>query len=389
MRPTIDAGIKSLYLSRMQQDDLEIFLVTVPGLEGALFSEAKENGFKNPELEKGGVTIRGSWQEVWRANLVMRGASHVLVRLGNFRAVHLAKLDKHARKFPWADTLRPDVPVRVEVTCRKSRIYHHKAAAERFENAIKEEFGATIDKDSDVCIKVRILDDKCTVSVDTSGEPLHKRGHKEAVNKAPMRENIAALLLKECGYKGTEPIMDPMCGSGTFVIEAAEIAAGLLPGRTRSFAFEKLATFNTEKWQKLKTVSEPKTPSTQFFGFDRDAGAVKMSTANAERAGVESFTNFDKNSISNIAVPDGLAGLVIINPPYGVRIGEIKKLTSLYQSIGRTLRANFAGWRVGIATNSDQLAKATGLRFTKKTTSFSHGGIHVKLYKTTPLPKNL
>lgn len=372
----------------MQNNDLEIFLVTVPGLEGALFSEAKENGFKKPEREKGGVTVRGSWQDVWRANLMMRGASHVLVRLGNFRAIHLAKLDKHARKFPWRDTLRPDVPVRVEVTCRKSRIYHHKAAAERFENALREEFGATISKEADVCIKVRISDDMCTISVDTSGEPLHKRGHKEAVNKAPMRENLAALLLKECGYKGTEPVLDPMCGSGTFVIEAAEIAAGLQPGRTRSFAFEQLVTFDADKWQQLKEAHKSEAPSIQFYGFDRDAGAVKMSAANAERASVSDVTAFEKQTISNIIAPDGPTGLVIINPPYGVRIGEIKKLTSLYQSLGQKLKASFAGWRVGIATNSEQLAKATGLRFSGNPTSFSHGGIHVKLYKTAALRKN-
>ncbi len=371
----------------MQNNNLEIFLVTVPGLEGALLSEAKDNSFKKPELEKGGVTVHGSWHDVWRANLMMRGASHVLVRLGNFRAIHLAKLDKHARKFPWADTLCPDVPIRVEVTCRKSRIYHHKAAAERFENALREEFGATISKEADVCIKVRILDDMCTVSVDTSGEPLHKRGHKEAVNKAPMRENLAALLLKECRYKGTEPVLDPMCGSGTFVIEAAEIAAGLQPGRTRSFAFEQLITFDADKWQQLKEAHKIEAPSIQFYGFDRDAGAVKMSAANAERASVSDVTAFEQQSISNIIAPDGPAGLVIINPPYGVRIGEIKKLTSLYQSLGQTLKAGFDGWRVGIATNSEQLAKATGLRFSGNPTSFSHGGIHVKLYKTAALRK--
>lgn len=369
----------------MTEEELEIFLVTVPGLEPALLAEATEIGFKAPTLDKGGVTVRGTWQDAWRANLAMRGASHVLVRLHSFRALHLAQLDKRARKFPWATILRPDVPVRVEATCRKSRIYHHKAAAQRVEKAIQDALGVPLTKDADVCIKVRILDDMCTISVDTSGDALHKRGHKEAVNKAPMRENLAALLLRTCGFDGKEPVVDPMCGSGTFVLEAAEIAAGLHPGRSRGFAFERLTTFKADKWQTLKTQTDMLTPVVSFYGFDRDGGAINMSKANAKRAGVESISEFQKQSISDLAAPDGPAGLVIINPPYGTRIGDVKRLQTLYQTLGKVLKTGFQGWRVGLITNSDKLAKATGLPFKGKPVSFSHGGIHVKIFSTRAL----
>ncbi len=362
--------------------DLEIFLSTVPGLENALLAEALEKNFTNAEKTKGGVTVSGDWPEIWRANLMMRGASKVLVRLGSFKVQHLAKLDKQARKFPWGDTLRPDVPVRVEVSTKKSRIYHSRAAAERFETAIREELGAEISPDADLCIKIRIVNDICTISLDTSGEGLHKRGHKEAVNKAPMRENLAALLLRECGYEGTEPVVDPMCGSGTFVIEAAEIAASLTPGRTRNFAFEKLASFNQEAWEALKAQNTAEETSMHFYGFDRDSGAVKMSAANAKRAGVEGLTVFTKQAISELTPPDGPKGLVIINPPYGARIGDVKKLKPLYETLGKTLKAGFRGWRIGLVTNNDDLAKACGLPFRKKKTAFSHGGIPVKLYST-------
>lgn len=367
-------------------DDLEIFLTTVPGLETILIEEAREKGFNRGNLEVGGVTVRGSWNDVWRANLELRGASRVLVRLGTFTALHLAQLDKRARKFPWADFLRPDIPVRVDVTCKKSRIYHDKAAAERIETAIKEELGADISSDAAICIKARFVKDVCTVSVDTSGEALHKRDHKEAVSKAPMRENIAALLLRKCGYDGNEPVVDPMCGSGTFPIEAAEIAAGLLPGRSRAFAFEQLVGFDEIEWQQLKTKGIEGSDTIRFYGFDRDGGAIRMSKANAERAGTQSSTEFSTQSVSNLVTPAGPKGLVIINPPYGVRIGEMKRLTNLYQSLGQTLSSGFSGWRIGLVTNSDTLAKATGLKFQKKKTSFSHGGLPVKLYKTAPLP---
>ncbi len=141
------------------------------------------------------MIVRGRWLDVWRANLEIRGASKVFVRIGAFRVLHLAQLDKRwARRFPWAETLRRDVPLRIDVTCRKSRIYHAGAAAQRIATAIREELGAPVTPDADLCIKARIEDDLCTFSIDSSGELLHKRGHKQAIGKAPMRETMAALF---------------------------------------------------------------------------------------------------------------------------------------------------------------------------------------------------
>lgn len=365
---------------------LDIFLVTAPGLEDLLAREATEKGFRAPKVEPGGVTVKGGWAEVWRANLELRGASRVLVRLGAFRAMHLAQLDKRARKFPWNAVLRPDVPVRVEATCRKSKIYHHGAAAQRIARALAEELGAPVTKDAAVVIKARILDDLCTISLDTSGDALHKRGHKEAVNKAPMRENLGAMILKYCGYEGREPVLDPMCGSGTFVIEAAEIAAGLVPGRTRAFAFEHLATFDEGAWQAMREVSQPHAPEFRFYGYDRDGGAVRMAADNARRAGVGDWVEFHQSPVGQLQAPDGPAGLIIANPPYGARIGKAKPLQSLYQALGARAMADFSGWRVGVVTNADNLAKATGLPFVSQSAPISHGGISVKIHLTAPLP---
>ncbi|WP_391345773.1 class I SAM-dependent RNA methyltransferase [Azospirillum sp. A23] len=380
----------------------EIFLVAAPGLEPVLCAEASDRGFTNPTMVKGGVTVTGGWPEVWRANLELRGATRVLARIASFRALHLAQLDKRARRVPWAEILRADVPVRVEASCKASRIYHASAAAQRIERAIAEELGAPIvkaapkktgkpaDRDAPeedtraVQIKARIDDDLCTISVDSSGESLHKRGHKEAVNKAPMRETLAALFLRQCGYDGREPVpvVDPMCGSGTFVIEAAEIAAGLKPGRSRSFAFEQLANFDPARWQGLRGNATVTPPPVRFYGSDRDAGAVNMSRANAERAGVGAWTDFAHHAISDLTPPEGPPGLVIVNPPYGARIGEGKSLIPLYHAMGQTLKTRFTGWRVGIITNEAALAKATELPFQEGGVSVSNGGIRVTLYQT-------
>ena len=361
---------------------LDIFLICPPGLEPLLAQEAAEAGFAPAKAVAGGVEISGGWPEVWRANLMLRGAVRVLVRIGEFRAFHLAQLDKRARKFPWAEVLCPDVPLRVEVTTNKrSKIYHAKAATERIERAISEELGATISKEAALVLKARFDDNLVTFSIDSSGESLHKRGFKAAVNKAPMRENLAAMFLRDCGYDGSQPVLDPMCGSGTFVIEAAERALGLAPGRARNFAFEQLASFDAEAWNAMRDGVEPKETTLKFYGSDRDQGAVTMSQRNAEAAGVQDITEFSCTPISALKAPDGPKGLVIINPPYGARIGNKKPLYALHASLGEVLKREFKGWRVGLVTSEPGLAKTTGLKLTAGP-YVPHGGLKVRLYQT-------
>ncbi len=356
---------------------MEVFLVTAPGLEQILAAEARDLGFAVQATQPGGVTLAGDIESLMKANLMLRGATRVLLRLASFRVMHLAQLDKRARKLPWADWLRPDVPVRVDAVCRKSRIYHNKAAAQRIERAITEVLGANIAQDAAVTLKVRIEDDLCTISVDTSGESLHKRGLKQQVNKAPMRETLASLFLRACGYDGTQPVYDPMCGSGTFPIEAAEIALGLMPGRARGFAFENLALADQPRPQPV----EPKASDLRFFGSDRDTGAIGMSKANAERAGVADHTTFEAKPISDIRPPCAGPGLVIVNPPYGGRVGNKKPLFGLYAALGARLKAEFAGWRIGLVTSDNGLAKATALPWEAPGPIVDHGGIKVRLWQ--------
>ena len=363
-----------------------IFLVCPPGLEPQLAEEATEAGFDGVAVAPGGVTIAGGWPQVWRANLDLRGAVRVLAGIGGFRAFHLAQLDKRARKFPWSDVLRPDVPVAVEVaTNRKSKIYHAGAAVQRIETAIAEELGAPIGPGG-VTVRARIDDNFVSLSVDASGESLYKRGHKVAVGKAPMRETMAAMFLRACGYRGTEPVLDPMCGSGSFVIEAAEIAAGLRPGRARGFAFERLAIFDAGAWADTRARPDRPWPDLAFHGSDRDAGAFAAARANAERAGVGGLVHFEKAAVSEIEPPPGPPGLVIANPPYGGRIGDRKKLYPLYAALGHALQQRFAGWRVGIVTTEAGLAGAMQLPFAPPGPPVPHGGLKVRLWQTGTLP---
>jgi putative N6-adenine-specific DNA methylase len=362
----------------------EIFLVTVPGLESVLCEEALERGFAGAVAVPGGVTFQGGWPDVWRANLVLRGATRVLARIGGFLAFHLAQLDKRSRKFPFGELLRKDIPLRVQVTTKASKIYHAGAATQRIETALTDTHGLTLDPEATLVLKVRIDDNNVLFSLDTSGESLHKRGHKEAVGKAPMRETLAALMLRQAGYTGAEPVVDPMCGSGTFVIEAAEIAAGFLPGRTRHFAFQDLGNYDADVFEAMKETTTT-TPTSRYYGSDRDAGAIRMAKANADRAGVGTFTQFVNHAAGELTPPDGPKGLVIVNPPYGARIGNKNLLYPLYGTLGQTLLTRFKGWRVALVTSEPALAKATKLPWKPQGPAIAHGGMKVWLWQTPPL----
>lgn len=362
----------------------EIFLQATPGLEVALRDEALAVGFRKAKATAGGVRFRGRWSDVWRANLMLRGASRVLVRIAGFQAIHLTQLEKLAGEIPWNRYLRSGIPVRVEVSTRRSKIYHAGAAQERMERALVA-CGFAVDQEAEISVRLRIEENQCVVSLDSSGELLHKRGYKSAVGKAPMRETLAALFLRAAGFDGKEPVLDPMCGSGTFVIEAAEMAMGLAPGRARSFAFEKLATFDADAWGEIVSKTVSNKAESSYFGSDRNAGAIEAAEANAERAGVSDCTHFSVGSVSDLQRPEGPAGLVIANPPYGTRIGDRRGLQALHGALGKTLKERFGGWRVAIVTTEESLARATGLPFQPPGPLVAHGGLKVRLYQTNPL----
>lgn len=365
---------------------LEYFCVTAPGLETALADELADLGFQDAQCESGGVTVHGDWPSVWRAHLQLGGATRILVRLAAFPAHHLAQLHKRAQKIDWSAVLPADQPVRVDASCRGSRIYHSGAAAQRIEAAITDRLGTVISEDAELRIQARIDNNICTLSLNASGEPLHRRGWKQAVAKAPLRETLAALFLRQCGYRGTEPLVDPMCGSGTFPIEAAGLALGLGPGRLRRYAFEALPGFDPETFAALQDEARARRDTAvRIYGFDRDPGAVRMSQENAARAGVAEQLEVRRQAVDVLVPPEPGPGLVMVNPPYGARIGDKGALRRLYRTLGQRLMGQFTGWRVGLVTSEDTLARATGLPWAHIGPRIDHGGLKVRLYQSAAL----
>ena len=365
----------------MKPEKFEIFIACVPGLEHELLSEIKKNDFKKAKLMVGGASLLGDWRDVWRANFYLRGATKVLVRFASFRAIHLSQLDKRSRKLEWGKLLNFKKPFKVETVCHKSKIYHSKAASQRISKAISNKIDATEDPNSGIIIKTRISSDICTISLDSSGEGLHKRGYKIATGKAPIRETLAALFLQKMKFDGSQVVYDPMCGSGTIVIEAAEIALGLPAGRNRTFAFMELPSFQKDQYEELTQVNQKKI-NLKFYGSDRDNGAILSSIKNSKKAGVEKFCQFKTISVSAAIPPTQEPGIVLVNPPYGKRVGNRKNLFALYRSLGQTLSEKFVDWQIGIITSDPGLAIATGLKFLDISSPVDNGGIKVQLYET-------
>jgi putative N6-adenine-specific DNA methylase len=262
-------------------------------------------------------------------------------------------------------------------------LYHSDAVAERVKGAIEDHFHKPpriAVKDEKVqLILVRLVNDLCTISIDSSGELLHRRGYRQAVAKAPLRETLAAGLLLASGWKPGIPLIDPFCGSGTIPIEAAMIARGIAPGINRSFAFQKWSGFKVEAYNAmLNTVRKNiKTSQTPIYASDRDQGAVEMATANAARTGVHQDIHFACHALSNLHAQPG-PGWIITNPPYGVRVSSAKDLRNLYASLGNLLRTDFQGWQLALLCSDAKLVAALELGKPGSTISLLNGGIPVK-----------
>jgi putative N6-adenine-specific DNA methylase len=320
------------------------------------------------------VSFDGDLQAVYRANLHLRTASRLLARLGEFRATSFAELRKKAGLLGWEAFLAPGQPAALHVTCRKSKLYHSEAVAERVAGAIGDRLGkpaplhkAAADEDSPAggepaqLVIVRFLNDICTISVDSSGALLHRRGYRLATAKAPLRATLAAGLLAASGWDRAAPLLDPFCGSGTIPIEAALMAAGIPPGWKRRFAFMDWPGFDARAWQALLGEVRPRLAGVQILASDRDAGAAAMAQANAERAGVAGMIAFSQRAVSAIEPPAG-PGWVVTNPPYGLRVSGGKDLRNLYAQFGNVLRARCPGWQTAILCSDVRLLGQTGVK---------------------------
>lgn len=344
--------------------------------------------FVKPRLEKGGVAFEGGLAELYRANLYVRTASRILLRLADFRAIGFSELRKKASRVAWEQYLSPGQPVNLRVSCHKSRLYHSTAVAERVAAAIGDRLGVLPplvsfkDEDEEQApaqvILVRLLHDQCTLSVDTSGELLHRRGYRQAVAKAPLRETLAAGLLLLSEWDRQNALLDPFCGSGTIPIEAALLARRLPPGLNRSFAFMNWQGFDEDLWETIRQQARQQMRSDcpPIFASDRDAGAVEMAQANAARAGVLDAIEFSCQAVSAIE-PRG-KGWVVTNPPYGLRVSSNKDLRNLYAQLGNVLREKCPGWQAAILSGDPALLHQTRLNL-DTSISLVNGGIPVRL----------
>jgi len=393
----------------------ELFASTAPGLESIAAGELKALRLRGLQ-DIGGVGFGGDLDRLYEANLWLRTASRVVVRLGRFHANTFYELERRARKLPWEDFLPASGPVRLRVTCRKSKLYHSDAVAERVLAAISRsvsrsvevsnegfndgrgyadraeeaehadetdngEIDSGIEGQAAQLFIVRIIHDQVEVSADSSGELLHRRGYRQEVAKAPLRETLAAAMVLASGWRRGEPLLDSMCGSGTIPIEAALIARGVAPGLQRKFQFMSWPSFDERLWNEIleKARSSVRDSSESIRGSDRDAGAIQAAARNAERAGVADTIQFSVEAISeSLGELDDVAngvGWILTNPPYGIRIGESDDLRNLYARLGTALRAK-RGWRVGILTSDSALVRQTRLPLVPRF-STQNGGIPV------------
>ncbi len=357
-----------------------MFASAAPGLEPIVAAELESLGLGGRSVE-GGVEFEGGAPEMFAANLWLRAASRVLTRAAEFHASSFHELERRANQVPWENWISRGGAIRFRVTCRKSRLYHSDAVAERLTTAAVKHAGAVpAEGDAGQLFVVRIVHDECTIRADSSGELLHRRGYRQAVAKAPLRETLGAAMLLASEWDGRSPLVDPFCGSGTIAIEGAMIARRMAPGARRSFAFERWPSHDAAKWRSVADrARESELPSapTRIIASDRDEGAVRSSIENAQRAGVDADVEAIVRPVSAME-PPAKHGCIVTNPPYGVRIGERRELRNLYAAFGNALRQKASGYHVALLSADPSLESQVGIDF-EEVLRTTNGGVAVRL----------
>lgn len=369
-----------------------LFAACLPGLEPLLVAELTELGVSDARAEAGGVTFTGDARTLYRANLELGLASHVLVRVARVRAKHFAELVRKVSQVPWEMWLAAGAPIAVKVTARRSKLMHTGAIEERIRLGIAERLGqtppdASEEDASTLSLHARMLNDVCQLSLDTSGVPLHRRGYRLATGKAPLREDLARALLYAARWDPDTSLLDPMMGSGTIVIEAALRARRLPPGRLRGFAFEHLVGFDAALWDEVQRSAMARARErvvAPIFGSDRNEGAVKAARDNAARAGVAEDLQLACAPLSSAPwerAALGPRGALLTNPPHGRRIGDPQQLKALHQRLGQLAQALPEGWSTALITSDRRLAFASGLAL-RTFALVDQGGTKVRLLTT-------
>ncbi len=334
----------------------------------------------------GGVAFSGDWSTCYAVNLWSRIASRVLWKVSQFDYRDEKDLYEAARALDWRQYFPVERTLRVNVTAQKSPLKSLEFATLRIKDAVCDRFrdalGRRPDVDRarpDVRIHAFLEGARATLYLDTSGEPLFKRGWRGEAGEAPLRENLAAGIVMLSGWQPGEPLLDPMCGAGTLLVEAAAMARGRAPGAKRSFGFEKLKVFDPETWTRVKDHTREPAPHLELFGSDSDPKAIAAARRNLAEAGVERWVRLERADVLERKAP-GPGGVLIANPPYGERMGSADELARFYPQLGDALKKNFAGWRCYFFTADLRLPKLIRLQPAARTPLWN-GALECRLYE--------
>ncbi|MCK9987004.1 MAG: putative N6-adenine-specific DNA methylase [Azoarcus sp.] len=359
------------------------------GLEPMLAEELTALGARDVEATHGGVGFSGDWQTCYRANLESRIATRVMWRLAQGRYQSEEDIYRLAYGATWAKWFTVDDTIRIYVTAKQSPLRSLEFVTLKIKDAVCDHFRTVTGKrpsvdtaNPAVRIHAFLTRDRVTLYLDTSGEPLYKRGYKPAAVEAPLKENLAAGILRISGWQPGEALIDPMCGSGTFLIEAAQIALDIAPGLGRSFAFERFRHFDGAAWAAIRKAAEVRRKSPRplrIYGSDVVGEQVRRSRVNLQAAGLADCVTLDRADFLAREAP-AAEGVMVTNPPYGVRIGEAEELAALYPQFGDALKKHWSGWRCYFLSADPALPKLIGLKASKRTPLFN-GALECRVFE--------
>ena len=369
---------------------METFFVTCPrGLEAVLETELAQLGANDISAVDGGVRCAGELKLSYAINLESRIASRVLWQLAHRPYKSERDIFEAVRALPWSDWFDVASSIRVDVSAIRAPVKSLDFVTLRVKDAVCDAFraacGARPDVDTrapDVRIQAFLSATHATVYLDTSGEALFKRGYRTTTGEAPLRENLAAGILKLSGWTPDATLLDPMCGSGTFLCEAALIALDRAPGLERSFGFEKLLNFDAAAWRKLNDAARARVRNPDalaIHGSDRYGDALGLARTNLAALGVERLVTLKQAEVTEMP-PPAPSGVIVTNPPYGVRLDESEALAALYPRLGDALKKKYAGWTAYIFTADLRLPKLIGLAPSRRTPLYN-GALECRLFE--------
>jgi len=369
---------------------VETFFASCPrGLEPLLSEDLTTAGARIGEPIPGGVHFAGDWTVCYRANLHSRIATRILWRVAHAPYRSEEDIFRLALATPWPQWFTAEQTIRVDVNAIKCPLKSVDFVALRIKDAICDRFRRDTDRrpnvdtrQPDIRLHAFLGEDECTLYVDTSGAPLYQRGYRQKSVDAPLKENLAAGILRLTGWQPGVALLDPMCGSGTFVLEAAQIALGIAPGSGRSFAFQRLRPFAPQVWQELldaARLEQRAADEAAIFAGDISPVAVRATLANLDRAGLLPAVTLTVSNLLERAAP-AAQGIMIANPPYGERVHTSEEPAEFYARLGSALKQRFAGWTCFFISADTRLPRLVRLNPSRKTPLFN-GPLECRLYE--------